>query len=146
MSPGRPLASALAAVAAAGTLAACAEVPSNVVESQPYKVEEIKGSDLKRVILEDRTAAKIDLQTSALRQEGGRKVVPHEALIYSPDGDAFVYTRPKAQTYVRAPIEVERVEGDRVLLRAGPAAGTVVVTTGAAELLATEYEILNQHP
>jgi hypothetical protein len=33
-----------------------------------------------------------------------------------------------------------------VLLTGGPPVGTTVVTTGAAELLATEYEILNQHP
>ena len=31
-------------------------------------------------------------------------------------------------------------------LSQGPPAGTEIVTTGSAELLATEYEILNQHP
>jgi hypothetical protein len=41
---------------------------------------------------------------------------------------------------------VRRVEGAQALLSDGPPAGTVVVTVGAAELLATEYEILNQHP
>jgi hypothetical protein len=47
---------------------------------------------------------------------------------------------------VRAPIEIVRVTGGRVVLSAGPPVGTTVVTTGSAELLATEYEILNQHP
>jgi hypothetical protein len=43
-------------------------------------------------------------------------------------------------------VEVSRVGGDQALLSDGPRAGTKVVTVGAAELLATEYEILNQHP
>lgn len=127
-------------------VSACSGVPSNVVEYQPYKVEPIEGTDLNRVRLDDRTAEKIDLQTTAVRQAHGRKVVPHNALIYNPEGAAFVYTRPQAQTYVRAPVDVSRVSGDRVVLAAGPRSGTVLVTVGAAELLATEYEILNQHP
>jgi hypothetical protein len=32
------------------------------------------------------------------------------------------------------------------VLSKGPRSGTTIVTTGSAELLATEYEILNQHP
>jgi hypothetical protein len=67
-------------------------------------------------------------------------------VIYNPEGKVFVYTKPKAETYVRAPVEVVRVVGKDVVLSNGPKAGTVIVTVGAAELLATEYEILNQHP
>jgi len=125
---------------------ACAEVESNLVESQPYKVEPISGTDLQRVTLDDETAERIDLTTTPVRASGKRTSVPHRALIYNPDGDVFVYTRPQPRTYVRAPVEVSRVRGDRAVLSKGPRAGTVVVTVGAAELLATEYEILNQHP
>jgi ferric-dicitrate binding protein FerR (iron transport regulator) len=152
VSPSRPprlprrLRAGLAVVAAALTLAACAEVPSNLVEHQPYKVEAIEGTDLNRVTLADETAAKIDLQTASVRQDGRRKVVPHASLIYNPDGDVFVYTKPRSRTYVRAPVEVAHIADDRAVLSAGPRAGTVIVTVGAAELLATEYEILNQHP
>lgn len=133
-------------LAACLALPACSEVPSNVVEYQPYSVEPIKGTDLNRVRLEDETAKKIDLQTTTIRQQATRTVVPHAALIYNPEGDVFVYTRPQAETYVRAPVEVSRVSGNRAFLANGPPPGTVTVTVGAAELLATEYEILNQHP
>jgi multidrug efflux pump subunit AcrA (membrane-fusion protein) len=88
----------------------------------------------------------VPVETTEVRESDGKKVVPHNALIYNPDGDAFVYSKPKAETYVRRPVRVDRVTGDRVWLKAGPDAGTTVVTTGTAELLATEYEILNQHP
>jgi hypothetical protein len=142
----RVLGAGLALLAAGLALSACQEVASNLVEDQPYELEPVEGTDLSRVRLSEDTAAKIDLQTAEVRANGRGTVVPHLALIYSPEGDAFVYTRPEPLTYLRAPIEVDRVVDDRALLSAGPPAGTVVVTVGAAELLATEFEILNQHP
>ncbi|MGH2451363.1 MAG: hypothetical protein ACRDGE_08865 [Candidatus Limnocylindria bacterium] len=142
----RTLAAGLALTAAGLALSGCQEVASNLVEVQPYELEQVEGTDLNRVRLSADTAGKIDLQTAEVRANGRGTVVPHLALIYSPEGAAFVYTRPEPLTYVRAPIEVDRVVDDRVLLADGPPPGTVVVTVGAAELLATEFEILNQHP
>lgn len=139
-------AAGLALLASGLAISACAEVESNVREVYPYKVEPIEGSDLQRVTMADKTASLIPVRTSAVRGSGVRRVIPHRALIYNPEGEAFVYTKPKPQTYVRAPVEVDRVEGGRVFASDGPPAGTTVVTLGAAELLATEYEILNQHP
>jgi hypothetical protein len=142
----RPLASALAAIGCVVALSACDEVPSNLREAQPYKVSPIKGTDRNLVNMADGTAALLPVETTVVRGSGKQKIVPHNALIYNPDGDVFVYTKPKAETYVRRPVRVDRVSGDRVWLSAGPEAGTTIVTTGSAELLATEYEILNQHP
>lgn len=137
---------ALALLAAGLALTGCEGVASNVVDYQPYELEPVEGTDFQRVRLGAETAAKIDLQTAEVRADGQQTTIPHAALIYNPEGDAFVYTMPEPLTYVRAPVEVGRAVGDRALLVGGPAAGTVVVTVGAAELLATEYEILNQHP
>jgi hypothetical protein len=142
----RLLATGLAVVASGMALSACEEVPSNLREAQPYKVQAIKGTDRNLVSMADETAGLLPVETTELREIDGKKVVPHNALIYNPDGDVFVYTKPKAETYVRRPVRVDRVSGDRAWLKAGPEAGTAIVTTGSAELLATEYEILNQHP
>jgi hypothetical protein len=142
----RLLGSGLAVLAAGLTVSACSEVESNLRETYPYKVTPIEGSEVQRVTMADETAALLPVETTAVSRAGKRKVVPHAALIYNPDGDSFVYTKPKAQTYVRAPVKVVRVEGDEAVLSDGPPAATTIVTTGAAELLATEYEILNQHP
>jgi hypothetical protein len=142
----RLLATGLAVVASGLALSACDEVPSNLREAQPYKVQAIKGTDRNLVSMADETAGLLPVETTELREIDGKKVVPHNALIYNPDGDVFVYTKPKAETYVRRPVRVDRVSGDRAWLKAGPEAGTTIVTTGSAELLATEYEILNQHP
>jgi hypothetical protein len=97
------------AVLVAVLVSACAEVPSNLVEDQPYELEPIEGTDLQRVKLSDETAARIDLQTASVRPAGRGPAVPHAALIYNPDGDVFVYTRPAPQTYVRAAVTVRRV-------------------------------------
>ena len=142
----RPLAAGLAALAAALVLGACSEVESNVRDNQPYTVEGPEDAAIKRVKMEDATAALLPVETVTVREDGRRKVVPHSAVIYTPDGDAFVYTKPKAETYIREPIDIVRVHGDDATLSNGPRAGTTIVTTGSAELLATEYEILNQHP
>jgi multidrug efflux pump subunit AcrA (membrane-fusion protein) len=142
----RRLRACLPPVIAALALSACSEVPSNLVESQPFKLEPIKGTDIQRVTLTAQTAENIDVQTARVSGTAKRLVVPHAALIYNPDGESFVYTQPERLTYVRAPVKVRDVAGDRVVLTVGPPSGTEVVTVGAAELLATEYEIGNQHP
>jgi hypothetical protein len=142
----RRLSAGLAVVASGLVLAACEEVPSNLREAQPYEVIGPEDAAIKRVKMADATAELLPVELTSVRREGQRKVVPHAAVIYNPDGDSFVYTKPEAETYVRAPIEITRVEGNTATLSDGPAAGTRIVTTGSAELLATEYEILNQHP
>ena len=142
----RRLGAGLAVIAAGVLLAACDEVPSNLREAQPYTVEGPEDAAIKRVKMADATAALLPVELTSVRREGERKVVPHDAVIYNPDGDSFVYTKPDAETYVRAPIEITRVQGNTAVLSEGPKAGTTIVTTGSAELLATEYEILNQHP
>jgi hypothetical protein len=142
----RLLGAGLVMVASGLALSACSEVEESVRESYPYKSEPIKGTGINRVTMADETADLIPVKTAPVRRNGNRKVVPHRALIYNPEGAAFVYRKPKPQTYVRAPIEVVEVVGDRAVLAGGPPVGTTIVTLGAAELLATEYEILDQHP
>jgi multidrug efflux pump subunit AcrA (membrane-fusion protein) len=142
----RRLGVGLALVACMLVVGACEEVPSNLRENQPYEVIGPEDAAIKRVKMEDATAALLPVELATVRREGGRKVVPHNAVIYNPDGGSFVYTKPKAESYIRAPIEIVRVTGDDAVLSKGPPAGTRIVTTGSAELLATEYEILNQHP
>lgn len=142
----RLLAAGLAVLASALVLGACSEVESNVRDNQPYTVEGPEDAAIKTVKMDDATAALLPVRLADVRDRGDRKVVPHSAVIYNPDGESFVYTKPKAETYIRAPIDIVRVHGDDATLSKGPAAGTKIVTTGSAELLATEYEILNQHP
>jgi len=67
-----------------------------------------------------------------------RKLIPHAALLYDAHGDTWVYTNPAPLVFVRQHISVNYIEGDRVVLFAGPPTGTAVVTVGAAELYGAE--------
>jgi hypothetical protein len=140
------LVSGLALLAAGVVLSGCQEIPSNQVDNEPFTLEPIKGTDIQRVRLSAVVAGKVDVQTGKVRASGKERAIPHAAVIYNPEGQAFVYTVPEPLTYVRAPIAVRLTVDERAILSQGPPAGTTVVTVGAAELLATEYEILNQHP
>ena len=114
---------------------------------EPDKLEEIKGSkdDLKRVTFTAEAAKRTGLKTAPVREQGGRKVVPYDALIYTPDGRTYVYTSPKPLEYLREEVKVDRIEGDRVLVTKGPPAGTEVVTVGATEVYGTELEVAGSH-
>ena len=62
-------------------------------------------------------------------------------MVYDTDGSTWTYVNTAARTYERKPVTVTDIEGAVAPLSAGPAAGTPVVTVGAAELLGTEYNI-----
>ena len=69
-----------------------------------------------------------------------QKVIPYSAVIYDPSGNTWTYTNPEPLVFVRHRIEVESIEDGRAVLKEGPAAGTVVVTAGAAELMGVEQK------
>ncbi len=127
-------------------LAACGQTPPVAASKEkPSKVEKVAGTDnLSRVTLTPKAAARLGIQTAAVREEpvGGaqRKVVPYGALLYDAKGNTWVYTSPEPLVFVRQRVGVESIAGDRVVLSDGPPPGTAVATVGAAELWGTEFE------
>ena len=67
-----------------------------------------------------------------------RKVVPYSALYYDGQGVSWVYTISGPLTFERKRIEVERIDGDNVILKKGPKIGTPVVTVGTPQLFGAE--------
>lgn len=113
--------------------------------TEPAKIEPVEGTGLSRITLTSKAAERIGVQTAVVRSEDGAgppmSVMPYSALVYDTEGRAWAYTSSEALTFVRAPLTVERIEGDEVFLREGPPAGTAVVTVGAAELYGTELGV-----
>ncbi len=76
-----------ALVIAALQLSACAQAPAVNPKVSPVKVEPIEGSDLKRVVLTDKAAERLDIQTVPVREDqvsrtrtvGGEVVTAAEA-------------------------------------------------------------------
>jgi len=142
----RPLSVVVALVLAALPLTACKEVETeSSVSYEPTKLQAGKGDDAGIVTFTAEAAQRARVQTTHVARDGARLVVPYAALIYDEEGETFVFTSPKRLTFVRSPVEVERIEGTRVLLSRGPPPGTTVVTNGTAEVYGAEQEIAGSH-
>ncbi|MDX6661921.1 MAG: hypothetical protein QOG09_23, partial [Solirubrobacterales bacterium] len=86
-------------------------------------------------------ARRIDVKTAPVEQTGGRKRIPYSAVLYTADGDTFVYVSPRPLSYQREAIEVDRIDGDSAILTKGPAAGVEVVVRAAQEVYGTEFGV-----
>ena len=64
---------------------------------------------------------------------------PWEAVLYDINGGSWVYEQIEPLVFTRRRVSIDRRVGESVCLAAGPAAGTRVVTAGAAELFGTEF-------
>jgi len=129
---------------AALQLAACSQTSSTATKTEPAKVEKIEGTDFNRVILSEKAAQRLDIQTAAVREEqvgGQRKMIPYSAVIYDLQGKTWAYTSPEPLTFLRQPVTVLDIEGDTAILADGPPAGTQVATVGVAELYGADTGI-----
>lgn len=145
----RLIAVGLALIVAGLPLAGCKEVEEESAAGyEPSKLEPVKGSkddDLQHITFTKEGAARTGLKTDEVRRAGGRTVIPYAALIYNDEAKTFVYTSPKSLSFLRAPVKVDRIEGDRVLLSDGPPVGTKIVTVGASEVYGTEIDMAGSH-
>jgi hypothetical protein len=129
------------AVVALG-FSACADTKESAAEKDELAtLVEIKGSDVKQVVLTERAAERIGLQMAPVGGTAGAATIPYSAVVYDPEGNTWAFTSPKPLTFMRSPITVTSIAGDQAVLSAGPAPGTPVVTLGTALLYGTENEI-----
>lgn len=127
-------------IPAALFLAACGQT-AGAEAAKPAHLEEIEGSEFKRVVLTEKAAERLDIQTAQVGEEQGGLVVPYSTIIYGLNGETWLYTNPEPLTYVREAIAVEHIDGDLAFLSAGPESGTEVVTVGVIELYGEESGI-----
>ena len=116
-------------------LSACGgQIPVTGEKVAPSKLEPIEGSELSRVILTEKAAERLGIETvSASGSE-----VPYAAVIYDIEGNTWVYTSPAPLTFVRAAIVIDRIDGDTAFLSESLASDLTVVTVGVSELYGTE--------
>ena len=129
-------------IIAALQLSACAQKQAATDKISPVTLATMEGSDLKRLVLTEKAAERIDLQTAKVQEESvngiNRIVVPYAAVIYDLHGETWLYTNPEPLTYVREAIIIDSIDGDKAILVEGPSNGTEVVTVGVAELFGAE--------
>lgn len=129
-------------------MVSCQKNADNYVEIHPAHIEHIEGSKFSKLELTDKAIERTDIKIGEVAEEmvahsepHATLTVPYGALIYGPHGETWVYTNPASQTYVRAEVKVDFVQGGKVYLLEGPPVGTKVVSQGAAELYGTEYSV-----
>jgi len=120
-------------------LSACSSVETTEAATENASVvEPIEGTELNRVLLSERAAERLDIQTAQVSEEQvdgtSRLVVPYSAVIYDLEGNTWMYISPEPLSFVRESIMVDYIEGDTAVLLDGPASGTEVVTVGVPEL------------
>lgn len=125
-------------------LTACAKPPEAAQEEPPAQVEHLSGKEVTRVTLTADADRRLGIKTDTAQVENSgdaaRIVVPYASILYDTEGQTWVYTSPKALTYLRTPVEVEAIRGEDAILVEGPPEGTSVVTVGAEELFGSETE------
>jgi len=116
---------------------------------EPAHVEHKEGEEISKLTLTEKAMERLDVQTVPVREgeansaenPQARSIVPYSAIQYVAQGDAFVYTSPGPRTFIRYPVDVDYIEGDQAVLKAGPPPGTQVVSVGVAELFGTEFGV-----
>ena len=126
-------------VVASLLLAACGQsAPATAAKEPPVKLEKIGDTGINRVRLSEKAAQRLDIRTEAIREElvdgAQRKVIVYSAVIYDVTGKTWAYTSPEHLAFVRQPIIVDYIDGDKVILKDGPPTGTAIVTVGVPEL------------
>jgi hypothetical protein len=124
-------------------LGGCGPKAAATEKTQPALLEPLDdGTDRKRVMLTEKAAQRIDLQTAEVTtaQVNGadRRVIPYAAVLYDTAGNTWVYTNPGGLTFVREAVAIETIDGDQAVLASGLESAGRVVTVGVAELFGAE--------
>jgi hypothetical protein len=129
-----PLFYLMSILAASLLLAGCGGNPSTAEKVEPATIKDIEGSELKLVILTEKAAEQIGVETVP----ASPMVIPYSAVIYDVEGNTWVYTNPEPLTYLRAPVVIDRIEGDQAFLSQELGMDAPVVTVGVAEIYGAE--------
>ena len=129
-----PLFILLVLLVAALGLAACSPKESTTKPVSPSTLEEIEGSELKRVILTEKAAERIGVQ--AVEVDG--MTVPYAAVVYDTEGGTWVYTNPSALAFERVQVIIDRIEGDTAFLAERLETDAPVITVGVMEIYGSE--------
>ena len=122
-------------------LAACQKPHATHHAEHPAEIKKIEGTNLSSVTLTEQAMKRLDVKTDQVRAQGDKRVVPYSALIYDPKGATWVYTNPQPRTFIRHKVEIDRIDGNTVLLNDGPPTGTAIASVAVAEIYGAEFKV-----
>lgn len=121
-------------------LAGCSQATTTTPKEAAITIEE-QASGLKELTLSAKAAERLGVETGLVAASGSTMTIPYAAVIYDAKGATWAYTNIEPLVFLRAAITIDEISGDTAVISAGPAAGTSVVTTGAAELYGAEIGV-----
>ena len=117
---------------------------AGAASAAPDTIVHLAGANPTRETLTADAAKRLGIQmasVSATTYNGAtEQVVPYASIIYDTQGATWVYAGDGPLSFVREPVTIDDIQGDQVVIKDGPAAGSLVVTTGAEELYGAEFE------
>jgi len=139
------IARALMSLALVGlVLGGCTQATTSTPKEEAIRLEE-QASGLKQITLSAKAAERLGVETAPVAGSGSALSVPYAAVIYDAKGATWSYVNTAPLVYLRSQITIDEIDGDTAVLSAGPAVGTSVVTTGAAELYGAEIGVGGGH-
>ena len=129
---------------AALALGGCNSASTSAPKVEAITIEEHE-SGLKILTLSEKAAERLGVVTAPVAGSGSGMTIPYAAVVYDAQGATWAYVNSQPLVYMREAITVEEIDGDVARLSAGPASGTPVVTTGAAELYGAEIGVGGGH-
>lgn len=129
---------------AGSVMAGCSQPSTTSPKEEAISIKE-QDSGLKQLTLSAKAAERLGVETSVVAASGSTLTIPYAAVIYDAKGFTWTYTNAEPLVYLRAAITVDAIAGETAVISAGPAAGTAVVTTGAAELYGAEIGVGGGH-
>jgi hypothetical protein len=133
-----------AALAATGLALAGCQSSAQGADAEPEQVASVvapEDGSPAVVTLSEAAEGRLGITTEDVAEGPGGLAVPYASVVYDADGSSWVWVRTEPLTYQRSAIAISGITGDQVTLGSGPAAGTDVVTVGAAELVGVEIGI-----
>lgn len=125
-------------------LGGCNQATTSAPKEEAIHLEE-QASGLKEITLSAKAAERLGVETAQVAGSGADLTIPYAAVIYDAKGDTWSYVNTAPLVFQREQITVDEIEGAIARLSAGPAVGTAVVTTGAAELYGAEIGVGGGH-
>jgi len=125
-------------------LGACNSSTSSAPKVEAITIE-VQDSGLKVLTLSEKAADRLGVETAQVSGTGTNLTIPYAAIVYDAKGATWTYVASQPLVYMREQVTVETIEGDVAHISAGPATGTLVVTTGAAELYGAEIGVGGGH-
>jgi hypothetical protein len=129
---------------AALALGGCSSASTSAPKVEAITIAEHE-TGLKVLTLSEKAAERLGVVTAPVAASGSGMTIPYAAVVYDAQGATWAYVNSQPLVYMREAITVEEIDGDVARLSAGPASGTAVVTTGAAELYGAEIGVGGGH-